>query len=139
LLAWSFGTDLALMYGCDPGVVGAVLMSPPLRKALPSHLDTWGRSGKPVTALVPEFDDYLRPDEAVARFAAIPGAEVVGVTGAKHLWVGDAETVLDEVVRRVAPEVYPLPDSWDGPMEYKDASGYADRTLAAFAKVPRRE
>ena len=31
LLAWSFGTDLALMHGCDPAVRGAILMSPPLR------------------------------------------------------------------------------------------------------------
>jgi pimeloyl-ACP methyl ester carboxylesterase len=31
LLGWSFGTDLALKYGCDPSVVGAVLISPPLR------------------------------------------------------------------------------------------------------------
>ncbi len=48
-----------------------------------------------------------RPSE---RFAVVPQAEVVGVDGAKHLWVGDAETVLDEIVRRVAPDVaVPLP------------------------------
>jgi len=139
LLAWSFGTDLALMYGCDPAVVGAILLSPPLRLAQPSDLATWAESGKPVTALVPEFDDYLRPEQAVAGFTAIPGAEVVGVPGAKHLWVGDAETVLDEVVRRVAPGAYPLPESWDGPMNYGDASAYADRTLAVFADLPRPE
>lgn len=137
LLAWSFGTDLALMYGCDPAVVGAVLLSPPLRKAQPSHLHTWARSGKPVTALVPEFDDFLRPARAQTRFAAIPQAEVIGVPGARHLWVGDAETVLDEVVKRVVPQAYPLPQTWDGPMEYGDASAYADRTLEAFADVPR--
>ena len=137
LLAWSFGTDLALMYGCDPAVTGAILLSPPLRHAQPEHLETWSRSGKPVTALVPEFDDYLRPDEARKRFAPLSQAEVVGVPGAKHLWVGDAETVLDEVVKRVAPHSYPLPRTWDGPMEYGDASAYADRTLAAFAHLPR--
>ena len=137
LLAWSFGTDLALMYGCDPAVTGAILLSPPLRHAQPAHLETWSRSGKPVTALVPEFDDYLRPDEARKRFAPLSQAEVVGVPGAKHLWVGDAETVLDEVVKRVAPHSYPLPRTWDGPMEYGDASAYADRTLAAFAHLPR--
>ena len=38
--------------------------------------------------------------EARERFAAVPQAEVVGVEGAKHLWVGDAETVLDMVVER---------------------------------------
>ncbi|BCJ66777.1 hypothetical protein GCM10009779_26920 [Polymorphospora rubra] len=137
LVGWSFGTDLALKHGCDPQVTGTVLLSPPLRFSTPDDLRTWARSGKPVTALVPEFDDYLRPDEARERFAAIPQAEVVGVPGAKHLWVGDAETVLDEIVRRVAPGTpVPLPREWDGPMEVGDASAYADRTVAAFADVP---
>ncbi|MGH3729149.1 MAG: alpha/beta hydrolase [Micromonosporaceae bacterium] len=139
LLAWSFGTDLALRYGCDPGVVGAILLSPPVRQATAGDLATWDASGKPVAALVPEFDDYLRPAEARQRFAPLGQAEVIGVPGAKHLWVGDAETVLDEVVRRVAPSAYPLPRTWDGPMEYGDASAYADRTVAAFGDVPRPE
>ena len=63
---------------------------------------------------------------------------MVGVPGAKHLWVGDAETVLDEIVKRVAPEAYPLPREWDGPMTSGDASAYADRTLAAFPTCRRR-
>ncbi|MFY1704053.1 MULTISPECIES: alpha/beta hydrolase [Micromonospora] len=137
LLGWSFGTDLALKHGCDPAVTGAILLSPPLRFSTDSDLATWARSGKSLTALVPEFDDYLRPDEARRRFAAVPQAEVVGVPGAKHLWVGDAETVLDEVVRRVNPQAsVPLPTEWDGPMETGDVSGYADRTVAAFADTP---
>jgi alpha/beta superfamily hydrolase len=118
LLGWSFGTDLVLRYGCDPTVQGAILLSPPLRQTTVDDLATWAGSGKPVLALVPEFDDNLRPVEAVERFTAIPQAEVVGVPGAKHLWVGDADTVLDAVVRRVVPEVpTPLPRDWDGPME----------------------
>ncbi|MBY8873371.1 alpha/beta hydrolase [Micromonospora sp. PLK6-60] len=137
LLGWSFGTDLALKYGCDPAVAGAILLSPPLRFSQPDDLAVWAESGKPVTALVPEFDDYLRPDEARQRFAAIPQAEVIGVPGAKHLWVGDAETVLDEIVRRVNPAVsVPLPTTWDGPMETGDVSAYADRTVASFADTP---
>ncbi|TCB95740.1 alpha/beta hydrolase [Micromonospora zingiberis] len=137
LLGWSFGTDLTLRYGCDPAVTGAILLSPPLRFSGPADLAQWAESGKPLTALVPEFDDYLRPEQARERFAAVPQAEVVGVPGAKHLWVGDAETVLDEVVRRVNPAVpVPLPTTWDGPMETGDASAYADRTVAAFADVP---
>lgn len=136
LIAWSFGSDLALRYGLDPAIVGAVLLSPPVRSATSADLAAWAQSGKPLTALVPEFDDYLRPPEAVDRFASVPQAEVVAVPGAKHLWVGDAETVLDEIVKRVAPAAYPLPHDWDGPMSYGDASAYADRTLAAFADVP---
>lgn len=118
LLGWSFGTDLALMHGLDPSVEGAILLSPPLRYARAEHLDAWAASGKPVVALVPEHDDYLRPAEATERFARIPQAEVIGVEGAKHLWVGEPSVrrVLDEVVRRVAPSAYPLPHHWDGPV-----------------------
>ena len=115
LLGWSFGTDLALMYGCDPSIVGAVLISPPLRFSEPEHLAAWATSGKPLTAIVPELDDYLRPEAARERFSVVPQAEVVAVEGAKHLFVGSTERVLDEVVRRVAPSAYPLPRSYDGP------------------------
>jgi len=126
VVGWSFGTDLALMHGHDPAVKGAILLSPPLRFSTDEHLETWAESGKPLTALVPEHDDYLKPPEAKDRFGAVPHAEVVGVEDAKHLWVGDAETVLDEIVARVAPDVdVPLPREWDGPMETGDPSAYA--------------
>jgi alpha/beta superfamily hydrolase len=125
LVGWSFGTDLALMHGLDPSVDGAILLAPPLRSATAEHLTEWAESGKPLTALVPELDDYLRPAEAVERFRVAPQAEVVAMAGAKHLWVGDAERVLDEIVRRVAPAVVvPLPREWDGPMETADTSAY---------------
>jgi uncharacterized protein len=125
VLGWSFGTDLALMHAGDPAVVGAVLLSPPLRFSGAEDLARWAASGKPLTALVPEHDDYLQPPEARERFAAVPQAEVVGVDGAKHLWVGYAERVLDLVVARVAPSVdVPLPREWDGPMETADTSAY---------------
>ena len=125
LVGWSFGTDLALMYGLDPCVRGAVLLSPPLRFSTPEHLEAWAGSGKPVHAFVPEHDDYLQPPEAKERFAAIPRAEVVPFEDSKHLWVGDAERVLDEIVRRVAPSVdVPLPREWDGPIETADTSAY---------------
>lgn len=138
LVGWSFGTDLALMHGLDPAVTGLILLSPPLRFSGPEHLRSWADSGKPVTALIPENDDYLRPDEARERFAAIPQAEVIAVEGAKHLWVGDSERVLDEITRKLAPSVpLPLPTEWDGPMELADSSAYADRTVAAFKDVPR--
>ena len=113
LLGWSFGTDLALRYGCDPSVVGAILISPPLRFSAPGDLQTWAQSGKPLVAIVPELDDYLQPPEARKRFAAVPQAEVVDIPRAKHLFVGFTEPVLDEIVRHVAPSAYPLPRRYE--------------------------
>ncbi|GGU98438.1 hypothetical protein GCM10010182_13840 [Actinomadura cremea] len=114
LLGWSFGTELALKWGRDPLVEGAVLLSPPLHRTTDADLDAWGADGRPVLALVPEFDDYLRPDEARERFKRVPQAQVVGVDKAKHLWVGEpyVRTVLNEIVRRVAPAAHPLPTEW---------------------------
>jgi uncharacterized protein len=114
LLGWSFGTELALKWGNDPRVVGAILLSPPVRRATDDDLGAWARSGKPLLGLVPELDDYLRPDEARARFAVVPQAEVIGVPSAKHLWVGEryVRIVLDEIVRRVNPAAYPLQTEW---------------------------
>ena len=116
LLGWSFGTEVTLKWGwAFPAVRGAILMSPPLKRATDTDLDRWAASGKPVTALVPELDDYLRPDEARERFSRVPKATVIGVDGARHLWVGEryVRTVLDEIVRTVNPRVpVPLPGEW---------------------------
>jgi alpha/beta superfamily hydrolase len=112
LVGWSFGTDLALKHGCDPSVVGAVLISPPLRYSTDADLKQWADSGRPLVAIVPEFDDYLRPAQARERFAAVPQARVVDVPGAKHLFVGYTETVLDAVVEVIAPDRSPLPREW---------------------------
>ncbi|KNC18811.1 alpha/beta hydrolase [Arthrobacter sp. RIT-PI-e] len=122
LVGWSFGTELCLKYGASDPVAelieGAILLSPPLHRAGDDDLDTWAASGLPLKVLVPEFDDYLVPDEAVKRFARVPHAEVTGVDGAKHLWVGEkyAARVLDEIVGVVRPGVgLPLPSEWSGP------------------------
>jgi alpha/beta superfamily hydrolase len=112
LVGWSFGTDLALRFGCDPSVVGAVLISPPLKAAGDADLQRWADSGKPLVAIVPELDDYLRPAEARKRFALVPQAEVVSVERAKHLLVGHTERVLDEIAARVVPGTAPLPREW---------------------------
>jgi uncharacterized protein len=116
LLGWSFGSDLALMYGNSPSVQGAILLSPALRFSSPEHLREWAASGRPVVALVPEFDDYLRPAEAAARFSEVPQARVVGVEGAKHLWVGEkyVSRALDEIVATMRPGAVPLPTTWQG-------------------------
>jgi alpha/beta superfamily hydrolase len=114
LVGWSFGTDLALRYGLDPAVEGAVLISPPLKAATDDDLDRWAADGRPLVAIVPELDDYLRPVEARERFARVPQAEVVAIEGAKHLFVGAkyADRVLDEIVRAVEPARAPLLRSW---------------------------
>ena len=114
LLGWSFGTELALKWGNDPAVEGAILLSPALHRATDADLDSWAASGRPLLVLVPELDDYLRPDEARARFARVPQAEVVAVDRAKHLWVGEpyVRIVLNEIVRRVNPSAWPLPTEW---------------------------
>jgi alpha/beta superfamily hydrolase len=116
VVGWSFGTDLALKYANDPGVHGAILLSPPLRYTTEPDLALWAESGKPLVAIVPEFDDYLRPEEARRRFAVVPQADVVDVPQGKHLWVGQSETVLDLVVSRINPAASPLPQVWDGDM-----------------------
>lgn len=119
LVGWSFGTELALMHGADPSVEGAILLSPPLHRATEEHLAAWDAFGKPLVVLVPELDDYLRPDEARERFSVVRQAEVIGVDGARHLWVGESSVrrVLDEIVAHVLPGRGPLPTTWDGPVE----------------------
>lgn len=131
LVGWSFGTELALRYGRDPVVEGAVLLSPPLSRAGDDDLDAWAAFGHPLVVLVPEHDDYLRPEQARHRFSRVPQADLVAVDGAKHLWVGESQVrrVLDEIVAHVAPEVpVPLPRTWSGPS-----------TQAAATTDPTRE
>lgn len=111
LLGWSFGTELALKYGPDHAIDGAILLSPPLHRTSETELARWNVGGRALVVLVPELDDSLRPPEARQRFAAVPAAEVIAVDGAKHLWVGEpyVRRVLDEIVRVVNPSAYPLP------------------------------
>ncbi|MGO4594099.1 alpha/beta hydrolase [Leifsonia sp. 2TAF2] len=114
LLGWSFGTELALMYGCDLPVEGVILLSPPLHRAKPEHLAAWAGDTRPIVALIPEHDDFLRPAEAAQRFAPLPQIELVDVEGGKHLWVGENQTrrVLAEIVQRVNPSALPLATEW---------------------------
>ena len=114
VVGWSFGTELALKYAVDEEVLGAILLSPPLHRTTDEELLRWNQSHKRLVALVPEFDDYLTPAQAELRFSIVPKLEMVAVEGAKHLWVGEAATkrVLDEIVRVVNPDSYPLPDTY---------------------------
>jgi alpha/beta superfamily hydrolase len=113
LVGWSFGTELALKFGPGEQVLGAVLLSPPLHRTSDAELLRWNGSGKKLVALVPEFDDYLQPAEARERFSQVENIEIIGVDGAKHLWVGESSTtrVLNEIVRVANPAAYPLPES----------------------------
>ncbi len=122
LVGWSFGTELVLKYGAVAPVAqeiaGAVLLSPPLHRAVDADLDAWTGSGKPLTVLVPEFDDYLQPAAAAERFARVPQAKLVAVDGAKHLWVGEkyAYRALNEIAATVLGSAVELPVEWDGPV-----------------------
>jgi len=111
VVGWSFGTDLALRHAKDPRVKGLILLSPPLRTSEVSDMQYWAKDGRPVIALVPEFDDYLQPPEAKIRFAPLTQMEIIAVDGAKHLWVGEPSVyrVLSEITKVLAPERLPLP------------------------------
>ncbi len=114
LLGWSFGTELAIKYGYNKDIAGAILLSPPLRRAGENDLERWIGSGKKLIALVPEHDEFLAPEAARKRFSVLPEAEMIYVDDAKHLWVGETATkrVLNEIVRAVNPSKYPLPESY---------------------------
>ncbi len=111
VVGWSFGTELALCHARDPRVKGLILLSPPLMKVEESDLQFWANDGRPITALVPEHDDYLKPAEARERFAVIPQLRLIAVDNGKHLWVGEpmVHRVLTEIVNIIAPERLPLP------------------------------
>jgi alpha/beta superfamily hydrolase len=114
LVGWSFGTELAIKYGFDKEIEGAILLSPPLRRAGEADLTRWIGSEKKMVALIPEHDEFLPPGPAIERFGALPEAEIIAVDGAKHLWVGESATkrVLNEIVRAVNPAKYPLPETF---------------------------
>ncbi|MFP7759922.1 alpha/beta hydrolase [Marisediminicola sp. LYQ134] len=115
LVGWSFGTEVALKHGRSADVEGVILLSPPLHRTSDAEVAAWADSGKRVVALIPELDDYLRPEAAIERFASIPDAEIVAVEEGKHLWVGENQTrrVLTEIVARLNPGVLPLPEEWN--------------------------
>lgn len=113
LCGWSFGSELVAKYGAtDPAVVGGLLLAPPFKIVTDDDLDAWASSGRPIVAIVPELDDYLRPPDVRARLARVTQAEVVEIVGAKHLFVGFTEEVLDEIVARLVPGIGSLPAEW---------------------------
>lgn len=114
VMGWSFGTDLALRHAHDPRILGLILLSPPLKYSKPVDLEFWKTDGRPITALIPEHDEYLKPAEAAVAFASIPQITLINVDEAKHLWVGEPMVyrVLTEITKIVAPESLPLPEEY---------------------------
>ena len=111
IMGWSFGTDLALKFARDPRVAGLILLSPPLRTSDISDLEFWAKDGRPITALIPEFDDYLQPEAAAEAFKVLSQIKLINVDEAKHLWVGEPAVyrVLSEITKIISPEKLPLP------------------------------
>ncbi|GAA2918734.1 alpha/beta superfamily hydrolase [Microbacterium keratanolyticum] len=114
LVGWSFGTELALKYGREHAIEGIILLSPPLHRASADEVGAWRDDPRHVVILVPELDDYLRPEEAAERFASIPHATLIPVEGGRHLWVGESQTrrVMTEIVAAVNAAALPLPTEW---------------------------
>ncbi len=114
IVGWSFGTDLALKFARDKRHQGLILLSPPLRFTTDEELQWWSIDGRPVIAFVPEFDDYLKPDAAVKRFAPLKQISIIPVEDAKHLWVGEpaVHRVLTGITKLIAPERLPLPEEF---------------------------
>ena len=112
VIGWSFGTELALQYARDKRIKELILLSPPMLSTTDEDLDFWIKDGRAITALIPELDDYLKPDAAKLKFSRVKNLKQIDVAGAKHLWVGEpmVNLVLSEIVRVIAPSRLPLPE-----------------------------
>lgn len=111
LVGWSFGTELAIKYGPDHSIEGAILLSPPLHRATEADLLRWQSTPAKLIALVPELDEFLNPVQAAERFAVLPKVKLLAFDGEKHLWVGESATrrVLNAIAEEVVPGSSPLP------------------------------
>ena len=111
IVGWSFGTDLALAHAKDPRHKGLILLSPPLRTTTDEQLKYWNSDPRPIIALVPEFDDFLKPEEAKVRFAIVPTIKIKAISNAKHLWLGEPSVhrVLSEINKLVTGDTQDLP------------------------------
>lgn len=114
LVGWSFGTELAIKYGPDLDIAGAILLSPPLRRATDEDLKRWEQIPAPLIALVPELDEFLNPSQAQERFKVLSKTKLLAFDGEKHLWVGESATrrALNAIAEEIAPGSTPLPTSY---------------------------
>lgn len=111
VVGWSFGTDVALRHAKDVRHKGLILLSPPLRTTTDEQLLYWNTDQRPIIALVPELDDYLKPEEAQQRFSVVQKIKIIAVEGAKHLWLGEpfVNRVLSEINTVVTGDQKALP------------------------------
>ena len=111
VIGWSFGTELALQYARDKRIKELILLSPPMLSTTQEDLDFWIKDGRVITALIPELDDYFKPEAAKLKFSKVKNLKQIDVAGAKHLWVGElmVHLVLSEIVKVIAPSALPLP------------------------------
>lgn len=116
LIGWSFGTEVILKHAraYAPDITGVILLSPPLHRTTVEELSAWSDVSIPMVALVPEFDDYLPPQQAREGFSCAPNIDILPAEGAKHLWVGEKYTyfVLNEITKRLNPAASPLSENW---------------------------
>jgi alpha/beta superfamily hydrolase len=114
LVGWSFGTELAIKYGPDHDIEGAILLSPPLHRATDADLLHWQDTRAKLIALVPELDEFLNPAQATERFSILPKTKLLAFDGEKHLWVGESATrrVFNAIAEEIVPGSSPLPTEY---------------------------
>lgn len=111
VIGWSFGAELALKYARDQRIKELILLSPPMLATDEEDLKFWIKDGRKITALIPELDEYLKPEQAKIKFSKLSNLNQINVIGAKHLWIGEPMVylVLSEIVKVIAPKHLPLP------------------------------
>ena len=103
---------LVVRHGAD-AALGPAAGRPGRHPALPAAAPRYrpgpgpvggGRAGRSPRSC-PSSTTTCAPTRRAQRFARVPKAEVIGVDGAKHLWVGEnyVRIVLAEIVRTVNP------------------------------------
>ena len=118
LLGWSFGTELALRFGSarrrdrrDPD------LRPRSNGPTSPTSDTWrGRRANRWSALVPELDDYLRPEEA--RPAIRRSTRRARSSTSRRPSTSSSARPNPSWTRSwpgLVPDSAPLPRTWDGP------------------------
>jgi alpha/beta superfamily hydrolase len=93
---WSFGGDVSLTV-TDAALAGWCAIAAPLA-VVPLDDMAAARDPRPKRLLVPEHDQYRRPDAARTATATWVGTEVVVIPGADHFLAGRLAAVGDAVV-----------------------------------------